>query len=524
MTWMPKQRKKCTIRGWTLGITGTQNTLASRSSDTFRTTNKFWFISGLGCTNILTLSLRWFYWEWIHWRNTWSTSNQGFDLARYFGTYMYFWPHYNIDYAVWWDTEYGGQTLDDFRRLQPGICLLQKQHVVVHSIKSGRHKPKKVKLRPPATQDTNWYMQSAWCSVGLARVGITILNLKKPFIHTQMTSHNLYVGIIKSTTSTPWNNYLKPPYQDIPTNTTSGYDKIYYRWDMDTGTDNAIIITKKTTSDPGTMNIVTNTMPYYTWFYGWKYRDIQTLGYKSSEPSATDYHTMFFWWYKFKGEEGFDWLDKNNRTWIMLTLKEPPTTYSGNITDGGISSMMNLVQHGPFATTAKDLQYLYEWDNATINSNLSIPISYKSFWQWGGQTTHSGQDVVNPCGGLAPRIYVTDPSIVHETTIHPWDIDTTGFIRKDKLREIIGGDTRGLPEETQEMDTDTTPYDPTKEEEESDMEGSSDSSWPSSSEEELSTDDGLTQTRRKTETLAKRIAHERQRRKHLRSKLLKLCE
>nr|BDU80034.1 ORF3 [Red fox Torque teno virus 2] len=173
--------------------------------------------------------------------------------------------------------------------------------------------------------------------------------------------------------------------------------------------------------------------------------------------------------------------------------------------------MQHLVTMGPFNVTQRDLNYLYEWTGGVMNTNISVALTYKSFWQWGGQTTHSGTDVVNPCSQGPQRLYIENPATIQQTAIHPWDLDTTGFITKDKMREILGGDEeadlgKNLEEE---MDTDSIQPDLYEEEDSS-------SDWGSSEEE-----DEETPGERLKKTY-KRLARERRRRKQLRLRLLKM--
>nr|BDU80033.1 ORF1 [Red fox Torque teno virus 2] len=360
MTWMPKHRKVCVIRGWTIAITGTQTTLASRSSDTMSSpsTGNYWFISGLGAANILTVSLRWLYWEWKHWRNTWSTSNQGYDLARYFGTTVTVYPHPNIDILVWWDTEYQNYTIDDYRNIQPGIGLLQRQHKVIRSIKH-KGKPRRIKLRPPSTQDTNWYITQQWCNVGLARIGFTILNFNKPFLHTQQGAWGFTIGQTFDNNTNP----LQTP-TTLPTKFETR-KAVKYRWDMDTGEGNQIWIYNSSNLTDGLSAIVTNNMPYYIWFYGWKYKDYQTLGAKQT-PGITynSRHGMLIWWYNYNGEDGYDWTQKNAKQWVQLTTKQDnnATPIDTQASFRGNSKHATPSYHGTLQRYTKRLKLLIRMD------------------------------------------------------------------------------------------------------------------------------------------------------------------
>nr|BDU80030.1 ORF1 [Red fox Torque teno virus 1] len=518
MQWMPKSRQKCTITGWTYAITCSTDQVAGRAGET-TTKPLFEYKPTLGCCNIITLSLKWFYWEWKHFRNTWSTSNEGYDLARYFGTTFYLWPHPTVDYGVWWDTEYGGYTIDDLRHLAPQILILEKNHIVVLSERHGNKKPTKLRLRPPSIQDTNWYMQNRWCDVGLARVGFTLLNFQKPLMHTQRRQLYFYIGVtgVESKIS-GFTNPTAPPDYDTKITSLTGNNitggkakKVYYRPDMDTGEDNMVKVYIKTTEGQYNSYIVTANVPYFVWFYGWRYGDIATLGLPPNKFPQTTATTMVFWWYDYDGTETYNF-KSNTKQWVVLSTTENPT-YPQSIVQGGISTMMFLTTMGPLATTDKDIQYL-DRDTDIMNTNISIITKYKSYWQWGGQTMHSGKDVKNPYPSNVIRgVQAADPSTTYETALHPWDMDNTGLITKEKLQQLIAPSRQ-----EDQLDTNTPPQEDQEEDPFTDTDTES-SDWPSSAEEELSIDNGISQARQKAEIADRRARHERQRRKQYQRRL-----
>nr|BBE36943.1 hypothetical protein [Paguma larvata torque teno virus] len=528
MQWMPKSRIKCTIKGWTYAITVTSDNPQGRAADT-TTRPTFEYKPNLGQTNIITFSLKWFYWEWQHFRNTWSNSNDGYDLARYFGTVVKAWPHPTIDYGLWWDTEYQEQTIDDFRKIQPAVLQLQKNHVIVKSMRNGGKRAKIIKLRPPSTQDTNWYMQDKWCVTGLARLGISLINFDKPLLHTQRKSLAWFWGFTSSKTNPDkdnWKNPVATPDYSTKittiTNNTVGpqkhFQKAYYRPDMDDGKDNMVRVMMYISGNWTTSYIVTNNMPYYIWFYGWRYGDIADLGLPPNKKWDQLPIEMLAWWYDYDGTDAYNFKG-NSKQWIVLSTTETPNI-GKNAATGGISEMLYVTTSGPFAHTDKDINYI-DSKGEFLNLNISIPIYYKSYWQWGGQSVYTGKDIKNPCPtNIVRGVPVADPTTTSRTTLHPWDMDTTGFITKDKFAQLIA------PSRSTEDPMDSHPQ--TQEDsEEEDSDISTDSSdWPASEEEELSEDGGLTQTRRKAEIAALRAKHERQRRKQyqrrLRSWLAKL--
>ncbi|QLG20793.1 ORF1 [Lycalopex gymnocercus torque teno virus 1] len=504
MQWTPKHRAKCTIHGWFIALSGGHTNTTSRANwtDYKPDQQKYQYVPGLGGTNIITLSILWLYWEWQHFRNVWSRSNKGFDMARYFGTTFKFWPHPKWDYIVWWDTEWPKtDILRDYWQIQPGIGLLQRQHKVVKSIKNGGKKPKRIRLKPPAVHDTKWYFQEKWCGVGLGHIGISLLNLEYPFLRKNQGEWGLRVGV-KFTGEA--DDKLKAPGPTYWSNNIMTQPNVIYRWDMDDGEDNRIIVKEKNTDN--TVDIVTLNYPYWVFFWGYKYTDIMNLAHKWDDKHKFGGHAAIWWW-DYKGPTvDMDWKTAK-KCWIHLYLNSgDDITLVGK---NGLSAMIAIAQYGPFATSDHKVT---SYDDA----NFQIQAEYKSYWQWGGSTAAQGETIDNPCpSNVQSRLLIENPATATSITLHPWDLDTSGLITKEKLREILGEKTSTY-QEPREMETDHKERGGWDTEEEKD----------SDSETETSESDieNIEKIHRKTKDLAKRLKHERLRRRELRDRLLRLVE
>lgn len=139
-----------------------------------------------GGWTILQLSLEDFYKEHQVYRNLWSASNCGFDLAKYHGTWMTAYPTMMTDYIIWWDTDYGqlGEFKTLAKHIHPGILINRKNTVLVLSkFTRGFYKPKSFWIPPPSVYDNRWAQQSEWANRGLALIAISTIDLRNPWVH-----------------------------------------------------------------------------------------------------------------------------------------------------------------------------------------------------------------------------------------------------------------------------------------------------------------------------------------------------
>lgn len=201
---MPRFWRRCTIRGWWpvlisgLRYPGTdQQFTEPRGSGWLNAWSPMvpfgmlyqtgWFYQNnklvLGGYSAGTFSLDALYQEHLWYRNRWSNSNCGFDLASYRGTTIYFKPHLYFDYIVFIDPEYG-----DFREwmkqcMHPAVLLTHPQAFIVKSIRSGgpRRKLKKRHIPPPSTWSSGWRWMKDVCKDGLFSWYVCWIDLEEPW-------------------------------------------------------------------------------------------------------------------------------------------------------------------------------------------------------------------------------------------------------------------------------------------------------------------------------------------------------
>lgn len=199
---MPRYWKRCTIRGW-WPVLVTGHTFASKPNDTndvkkyasFKPWFPFgtvisngWFYSDqrlcLGGYSTGTFSLSSLYAEHLTYRNRWSQSNCGYDLACYKGTKLYMLPHQTYDYIVYVDQEYKSFTEWLKQCMHPGVLITHPKARVVRSIKNAgpRRKMPKMFIPPPTTMNTGWQWMNNIATEGLFAWFVTWLDLDAPWI------------------------------------------------------------------------------------------------------------------------------------------------------------------------------------------------------------------------------------------------------------------------------------------------------------------------------------------------------
>lgn len=143
-----------------------------------------------GGWTILQFTLQDFYAEHQIYRNIWSQSNCGFDLAKYRGTWFTAYPMQTTDYILWWDTDYGnaGEFKTLTQHVHPAILLNRKHTVVVLSkYTRGQYKPKRFFVPPPSVFDNRWSQMSEWAKRGLVVMGISAIDFTYPWMHPGAT-------------------------------------------------------------------------------------------------------------------------------------------------------------------------------------------------------------------------------------------------------------------------------------------------------------------------------------------------
>nr|QZE11994.1 MAG: ORF1 [Giant panda anellovirus] len=408
--WHPRHRALCTIKGWGIAMYGRETNTTTNFSAWVQPTGNlpgYYKLYG-GGASLYHLTLDWLYSEHLKGHNIWSRSNESFDLARYFGTTFYLPPHPTLDYVFWWRTDYGTLKKYDYEYLHPAVAILNPKHIIVKSIQHGGRRTKRVRVAPPSVHNSQWYFMKQWCNAGLLRFGFTLINLDKMFIHTGETRPWYPLG-----TSTSDRDVTKLP-NTKPIPTTS--NQVWYKYTWDTGKDNRIGYaqldaggTKLTQISIQSINV-----PYWQFYFGTGWTNFNN-----------NMH-WFWWWYNDKqSEEKFapEDLSDKQKCWIYISRTDNKS-YSDIV--------VPLVQKGPFVVDKQDIP----------GTNIfNIAFMYKSRWQWGG-TNPTVPPTLDPCdqppaGYFGDPVRIGNPATTGAAVLHPWDLDASGLITKQKLRDIL---------------------------------------------------------------------------------------
>nr|QYD01867.1 ORF1 [Torque teno felis virus] len=421
MQWGPSATRMCTITGWTFGlVTDATSQIPNRMISVNLSGNpkarRMQFTGG--GTNLSVFSLAFLWDEHKMFHNWWSQSNDGFDLARYFGTTIYLPPHKDQTYIFWWDTDFNRVSMVDYWKTQPSLMLAWKNKRIIRPVKDGNHRTKKVRIKPPATVSNQWRYAGSWMTMGLFMWGVILIDFNKPFSIWQHTTWN-QVGVVK---------FSGIKYTSM---TSSGVQAtIYYAHWIDSGLGNYVLY--KTESGPSDLRPdpltgykrvdEANDIPY--WITNWGHNK----NYNWDDPTdltQTGTSFMVFYWYDL--QEG----DILNGLWQT----KPKAIFKTNA-----SGMYTLGYCGPFV----------QRQNQTP---VNIPILYKSRWQWGGATFNK-QAVSNYVNFVPHQVPVRNPAFIEKSVITPWDCDGHGILTDKALQRFLRPSNevdvrRTLPYETE---------------------------------------------------------------------------
>nr|UZV41771.1 MAG: ORF1 [Anelloviridae sp.] len=187
----PRVAVRCTIRGWMPGLVCIPADPNFRPMKYFTLDNQS-FVFRSGGWTIHELRLTNFYKEHLLYRNTWSRSNCGFDLARYRGTKITLWPTEDTDYIVWWDVDYKDEAEFELiiEKIHPALMLGRAHSRVVLSRKTSlRYRPKTIFLPPPARFKNEWQTQGEWAQRGLGLIAVSMIDLTYPWLPPKMEEY-----------------------------------------------------------------------------------------------------------------------------------------------------------------------------------------------------------------------------------------------------------------------------------------------------------------------------------------------
>lgn len=460
--WNPTHAARCIIRGWQPLAFSSKYDFAQKFTQLKIFYKPKLFDYGIqgGGTDLRTVTLDQFYKWHLLGQNTWSRSNEGFDLARYFGTAVTLYPHPHVPYFYFYQSNWETTEDEQFPYMHPAWLMTHtKNRVLILPRSWGNRRRKRIWIKPPALQTSTWYFQSSWVGVPLFRHGITPVNLQDPFVHAPPPGYPAQYAV-----SIGWaqSSQQMPPlplswsYQSLQ----AGFDvEVMYRWWWDDGIDNFMLVNENNT--PPSLNnrlkVVPINMPYYQFFYGWKY---PTSTWKTPMPQNTNPtykpgenpSPVAILWYRDVGitvqlPEGSGIfmnpyitrpqdLDIKTKVWVILSSARPSTYTSDtllqrNFTEQPVGVILhNMVGRSPFVMSGNDIPFEHK--------GMNFLMKYRSFWQWGGVAPRP-DNILNPADVHQQYrpVQVRDPATVGNAALHPWDLTQGGGIDPDKFRALL---------------------------------------------------------------------------------------
>lgn len=223
-----------------------------------------------------------FFWGQREWCK-WSQRTDGFDLARYKGTRLFFQAHPYLNYIVHWTTDYKDMRGWPWQWFHPSTLINQPNHIIVWSKKyKPNTKGRRIFLKPPAIMESSWFFMSEIAKIGLFKWQASIIDIESCFFS------NKYA---KGSISVPG---VKPP----PTNAVGS---ITYWWLWDNGMGNGYYVQEELPDSYAGAH--GKNVPYYIAFWGlynqqtiWAYMpeggykppgNTQRIWFKLSSPGIT---------------------------------------------------------------------------------------------------------------------------------------------------------------------------------------------------------------------------------------------
>ncbi|ASU08515.1 ORF1 [Tick associated torque teno virus] len=424
--WNPEHRQMCAIYGILPTLTGPKNKVSERGFRQIPQNSEvaYWSTVVSGGTAVFYWSINLLYLENQRWHNRWSHTNEGFDLARYWGTSFYFPPHDYLWYVVYVDTEFT-KTTTGYAFAHPFIMQLTKRHKIIKP-RVFRGRGKHMWVPPPSIFNSSWFRMTGFCGAALAKIQVSLFNPKQCIMHQGQTIPSFKVGKqAKQMSDLRDSDYYPYGHSKYNGNTPD----IYYRWDWDTGTNNKIMLPyARNPTTAGEWEIQTWDAPYWMWFWGKKYDDfLGSLG--PSQSTSEAYLNVKILWYPITdpNSEG-PFTDPSKKVWINLFMDTIST--SNHLLVLGPATAQKIALMGPSVMNPQDFPQ--------TEGNFSINIFYLSHWQWGGTIQGAMDHIDNPCPNTGPRgVHVADPTQVESTTLHPWDLQKNGHINEAKFIKLL---------------------------------------------------------------------------------------
>lgn len=357
-----------------------------------------------GGVSLKVFDLRFLYESHKFFRNRWTHTNDGFDLAQYFGTKIYLKPHPTHDYAFVWDTDLKQEHQYDITRMHPAVLLNTKNVIFVRSqITGGNRKTKKITIRPPANILNQWKLQQAWIDIPLFQYGFVLINWKEPFFR-------------QGDQPVPVDELTLYQYKQPGTSSPGEQNQVGYSPLVDSGNGNIVGVKWIGQQIAGTdsTNITwitwTANLPYWLTMFGQNNAMDFNLPPDPSLPVAWIFIKWPFW----------------SKSQIVKPTGQKPSQFF--LWGGTKDQMLKIARLGPFVMSSL----------ATPETRINIPLIYKSMWRWGG--TDLVQQPITALNPNPPQVSVKDPGTQFRSLLYPWD-QPEGLISDRALQRITGEGT-----------------------------------------------------------------------------------
>ncbi|ATX61857.1 putative ORF1 [Rodent Torque teno virus 5] len=423
MQWNPINKKKCVIRGYCplVYCTGAQNAV----QDFTFPGNKLiltWLGGGVHSSLISLLDL---FWEERYWRARWSSSNQGYNLFRYYGVtlYLHRTPYHN--YIFWYSTEELTEDTEPLTVCHPSQLLLAKHHVIVLSKKDRRSsKPVNLRVNPPSAMIGTWHSFAEWAKKPLLKWRISLMSLESPwtgFPNNETQGIHVKVWAIPQGSS------------------TAGEHSIWYFPLLDDGTDLSVAEHPIPWNSSGDGPDVNNQQ---FWPTAYEYNKLVVPFYLYAFGRGSPYYSMDEHVHIPQPSEG-------KGKFLFLKFLNSPA-WRG--TDGGFPKFKDNVCFMKF-TTVQVIAANGPWVSKTIPDGTNVTMSYKFYFQWGG-TPGIQLPPVAPAAGGHPqpmlqstlrwgntlRADIRDPTTIGTEVLYQEDLDSDGIINPRALARITEPD------------------------------------------------------------------------------------
>nr|WBU15628.1 ORF1 [Rodent Torque teno virus 3] len=422
--WNPRNRTKCVILGYMPLIT------TARAMDTVADTLMpkgpmvtVWPGGGVDSGHLTLLDL---YWEERFYRARWTKSNQGYNLARYFGVEIKLYRYYEFSYIFWYSVDDEKDDPEPLQMAHPSQMLLYKHKVIVKRTLDKRGKTIRLRVKPPSKLFNCWRNFKDLATVPLIKWRCSIIEFDMPFsaLKNNTVPYEFDVFAYEGPQSGATRNVIYYPWQDDGTNTKVTLTHVIPYNNEQSGPQGP---NNRNDFWPDTIEYSDMNMPM--WLYGFGYNqewyDMSWVNRRPRVPGATAQNMKGYWSFvQFNGNPAFK--DKRDGD-IIKWDNGKGTSFIKWTTWGNIASMA-----GPFVA------------KGAPRKGFHVVMGYKFYFQWGG-TPGCRQPPMPPDGGGRPSAFtkwgslradIVDPTQADEEVLTEGDYDSGGIITDKALTRL----------------------------------------------------------------------------------------